>query len=160
MVGWVKSVGRGAAGDGGRVRRLDPGRWEADVKVIGMAAMLVLAVPAPALAGRTVASTYGWPGEGWSESHQQLAGCGHHKIGGWNAGDRLPCRLHPRIRGIASRRLPLGTLVAVCYRRCALGRVVDRGPYANGASVDVTFGMARAIGMPYSVEIVGVRRLS
>ena len=51
--------------------------------------------------------------------------------------------------GTANRTLPCGTLVALYYRgRTMIVRVIDRGPYANGADWDLTEATGRALGVP------------
>lgn len=48
----------------------------------------------------------------------------------------------------AHRTLPFGTRLNVCYSRCAVVRVNDRGPAKwTGRSLDLSRGAARAIGM-------------
>ena len=50
--------------------------------------------------------------------------------------------------GVANRTLPCGTEVSLMYGGRELTvPVIDRGPYANGASWDVTEAAARALGM-------------
>src|SRR5947208_1435470 len=56
-------------------------------------------------------------------------------------GHRLACggRLTTRTLGVAHRHLPCGTPVRVFYGgRSLVVPVVDRGPFANGASYDLT----------------------
>jgi rare lipoprotein A (peptidoglycan hydrolase) len=49
--------------------------------------------------------------------------------------------------GVAHRTLPCGTLVEFFYRgRTVTVPVIDRGPYANHASWDLTYAAARALG--------------
>ena len=56
----------------------------------------------------------------------------------------------------ASRTLPMGTKLEVCYRGCAVVRINDRGPHINtGRNLDLSFGAAKAIG----VVRVGVARV-
>jgi rare lipoprotein A (peptidoglycan hydrolase) len=59
------------------------------------------------------------------------------------------------IVGVASRTLPCGTLVLIAYRgRHLTVPVIDRGPYAhNGASWDLTWGAASALGIEDTVRI-------
>ncbi len=46
----------------------------------------------------------------------------------------------------AHRTIPLGTKVYVCGPAgCATLRINDRGPYANGASIDLSMAAARVI---------------
>lgn len=60
----------------------------------------------------------------------------------------------PVIVGVASRTLPCGTLVLVNYRGHRLTvPVIDRGPYANGATWDLTWGAASALAIKETVRI-------
>jgi len=63
--------------------------------------------------------------------------------------------LRPALVGVANRRLPCGTLVAVSYRgQHLIVPVLDRGPYGhNGASWDLTSGAARALKIKETVRI-------
>jgi peptidoglycan lytic transglycosylase len=57
-------------------------------------------------------------------------------------------RLGRATLGVANRTLPCGTEVSLMYGGEELTvPVIDRGPYANGASWDVTMATARALGM-------------
>ena len=50
--------------------------------------------------------------------------------------------------GVANRKLPCGTEVAIYYRgRTVVVPVIDRGPYANHANWDLTTATGRALGM-------------
>ena len=61
----------------------------------------------------------------------------------------------------AHKTLPVGTRLRVCYRRCAIVRVNDRGPYIQGREVDLSNGAAEAIGLTASgVGRVKVTRLN
>jgi rare lipoprotein A len=65
-------------------------------------------------------------------------------------GRRTACgpRLRRSTLGVANRTLPCGTEVSLMYRgRQLTVPVIDRGPYANGASWDVTMAAASALGM-------------
>jgi rare lipoprotein A len=54
--------------------------------------------------------------------------------------------LTPRTIGVANTTLPCGTLVEFYFRgRTVRAPVIDRGPYANGASWDLTTGAAAAL---------------
>jgi rare lipoprotein A len=56
--------------------------------------------------------------------------------------------------GVANRTLPCGTLVKVTYAGHSLTvPVLDRGPYADGASWDLTSGAAEALGITETVRI-------
>ncbi|MEA2482808.1 MAG: rare lipoprotein [Thermoleophilaceae bacterium] len=65
-------------------------------------------------------------------------------------GNRLACggRLTHSTLGVAHKRLPCGTKVALKYRgRTIVVPVVDRGPYSRGVSYDLTAATARKLGM-------------
>lgn len=47
----------------------------------------------------------------------------------------------------AHKTLPFGTRLKVCFKRCAVVRVNDRGPYIHGRSIDLSKGAADAIGL-------------
>jgi len=47
----------------------------------------------------------------------------------------------------AHKTLPFGTKLNVCYERCAVVRVNDRGPFIPGRSLDLSKGAADAIGL-------------
>ncbi len=62
--------------------------------------------------------------------------------------------LTPGVVGVANRTLPCGTLVAVTYKGHSLTvPVLDRGPYAHGASWDLTAGAAEALGITETVRV-------
>jgi len=50
--------------------------------------------------------------------------------------------------GVAHKSLPCGTRVHICYQRCVVARVIDRGPYVAGREFDLTGPVRYAIGMP------------
>jgi rare lipoprotein A len=61
----------------------------------------------------------------------------------------------------AHKTLPFGTRLQVCFRRCAVVRVNDRGPYIRGREIDLSKGAADAIGLTASgVGRVKVTRLN
>jgi rare lipoprotein A len=61
----------------------------------------------------------------------------------------------------AHKTLPFGTQLRVCFKRCAVVRVTDRGPYIHGRSLDLSKGAADAIGLTGSgVGRVTVTRLN
>src|SRR5436190_11741145 len=71
-------------------------------------------------------------------------------------GNRLACggRLARNTLGVAHRRLPCGTKVALRYRgRTVVVPVIDRGPYAHGVSFDLTQATARKLGVTQTVHI-------
>jgi rare lipoprotein A (peptidoglycan hydrolase) len=62
--------------------------------------------------------------------------------------------------GVANRKLPCGTQVAIYYRgRTVVVPVIDRGPYANNANWDLTMATGRALGMN-STSTVGAMSLA
>ena len=61
----------------------------------------------------------------------------------------------------AHKTLPFGTKLRVCFKRCAVVRVTDRGPYIHGRELDLSKGAADAIGLTASgVGRVKVTRLN
>lgn len=65
--------------------------------------------------------------------------------------------LRPSTLGVANRTLPCGMLVSLYYGgRTIVVPVIDRGPYANGASWDLTEATGRALGMPGTETIDAV----
>jgi rare lipoprotein A (peptidoglycan hydrolase) len=71
-------------------------------------------------------------------------------------GKRTSCgrTMTTELVGVAHRTLPCGTRVRVYYRgRTIVAPVVDRGPFANGASWDLTAAAARAVGMTQTSTI-------
>ena len=61
----------------------------------------------------------------------------------------------------AHKTLPFGTRLRVCFQRCAVVRVNDRGPYIYGRGIDLSKGAADAIGLTASgVGRVKVTRLN
>jgi len=61
----------------------------------------------------------------------------------------------------AHKTLPFGTRLKVCYKRCAVVRVNDRGPYVHRRSFDLSKGAADAIGLTRSgVGKVKITRLT
>jgi peptidoglycan lytic transglycosylase len=75
-------------------------------------------------------------------------------------GKRTACgqRMTHRLLGVAHRSLPCGTKVALLYAgRTITVPVVDRGPFANGASYDLTSATAEALGMTQTSRIGAVR---
>jgi len=71
-------------------------------------------------------------------------------------GNRLACggRLTRSTLGVAHKRLPCGTKVALRYHgRTVVVPVIDRGPYARGVSYDLTQATARKLGMTQTVRL-------
>jgi rare lipoprotein A len=71
-------------------------------------------------------------------------------------GQKTACgqTMSPVIVGVASRTLPCGTLVLVDYKGHQLTvPVIDRGPYAHGATWDLTWGAASALTINETVRV-------
>lgn len=71
-------------------------------------------------------------------------------------GQKTACgqTMSPVIVGVASRTLPCGTLVLVNYKGHRLTvPVIDRGPYAHGATWDLTSGAASALTIAETVRV-------
>ena len=47
----------------------------------------------------------------------------------------------------ASKTLPFGTRLRVCYQGCVDVRINDRGPYIGNRSLDLSYGAAQRIGL-------------
>ena len=47
----------------------------------------------------------------------------------------------------AHKTLPFGTKLRVCYEGCATVRINDRGPFSGDRELDVSRGVAEAIGL-------------
>ena len=61
----------------------------------------------------------------------------------------------------AHKTLPFGTRLKVCFKRCAVVTVNDRGPYIYNRNLDLSKGAADAIGLTASgVGRVSVTRLN
>ena len=78
-------------------------------------------------------------------------------------GKRTACgqRMTHRLLGVAHRSLPCGTKVALLYKgRTITVPVVDRGPFANGATYDLTSATAEALGMTQTSRVGAVRASS
>ena len=77
-------------------------------------------------------------------------------------GNRTACgeRLTKQMVGIADRTLPCGTPVSLTYNGQTLTLpVIDRGPYANGVTIDLTHAAAQELGITETVA-VGMLALS
>ncbi len=71
-------------------------------------------------------------------------------------GHRTACgeTLTRHILGVASRNLPCGTPVTLFYNGQTLTvPVIDRGPYANGATFDLSYATAQALGVLETVNV-------
>jgi rare lipoprotein A (peptidoglycan hydrolase) len=71
-------------------------------------------------------------------------------------GNRTACgyTLTEHLRGVAHRSLPCGHPVTLYYNgHCGYTRVVDRGPYAKGVTLDLTAAVAKALGLSGSERL-------
>ena len=73
-------------------------------------------------------------------------------------GNPLGCggRLYVGTEGVAHKSLPCGRRIRVCYRRCVLTRVIDRGPYVDAREFDLTQALRYRIGFPNGVAVIRV----
>jgi rare lipoprotein A len=74
-------------------------------------------------------------------------------------GSRTACGqvLTPALVGVAHPTLPCGTMVDIAYGSKTISvPVIDRGPYANGASYDLTMATAAELGVADTVHIGAV----
>ena len=71
-------------------------------------------------------------------------------------GNKTACgqRLYTTTLGVAHRSLPCGTQVALrANGRSIVVPVIDRGPYANGATYDLTRATAERLGVMHTAHI-------
>jgi rare lipoprotein A len=83
----------------------------------------------------------------------------HYGVGDGYGGRKTASgeRMNPHAMTAAHRTLPFGTILHVTYRgRSVAVRVNDRGPFVRGRCVDLSWGAAKAIGLP-GVGAVTVR---
>ncbi|MEA2403444.1 MAG: rare lipoprotein [Thermoleophilaceae bacterium] len=102
-----------------------------------------------AVDGRVGPQTTGALAWGWNVQQASFFGPGLY-------GNRTACGqvLTPRTRGIAHRSLPCGTAVPVYHDGLiAIFRVIDRGPYVSGVSIDLTYAAARRVGVSSTTAV-------
>jgi rare lipoprotein A (peptidoglycan hydrolase) len=71
-------------------------------------------------------------------------------------GRRTACgtKLTHNTLGVAHKRLPCGTNVALRYRgHTVVVPVIDRGPYSRGVDYDLTYATARSLGMRHTSHL-------
>jgi rare lipoprotein A (peptidoglycan hydrolase) len=112
-----------------------------------------------------VATTGSVAGGGLAFSAMKTAGATWYGPGLY--GNHTACgqTLLPQTIGVAHRSLPCGTAVKFNYQgRSVIARVIDRGPYSDGFSWDLTNGARRLLGFEgagpirYAVELKFARR--
>lgn len=144
------------------------------VKYLGVAAVLAMSGPAvardyyrPMVAAPGVATPFGfspWGPPVPAARRSYRARGGGTMVATWyGGGERLSSHTASGERfnrgGLtaAHRTLPFGTRLRVTNPRTGLTTVVrvnDRGPFANGASLDLARGAARAIGMTSKARLI------
>lgn len=74
-------------------------------------------------------------------------------------GNRTACgqTLQSWTRGVAHKTLPCGRRLRICFRRCTVTRVIDRGPYVGPREFDLTAATRYAIGFPNGVASIRVQ---
>jgi rare lipoprotein A (peptidoglycan hydrolase) len=87
-------------------------------------------------------------------ANRQQVALGKATVASWYGpglyGNRTACGqiLRPHVIGVAHRTLACGTLVRLTYRdRVLVAPVIDRGPYAQGVTWDLTEGAADMLGL-------------
>jgi rare lipoprotein A (peptidoglycan hydrolase) len=122
----------------------------------GLAAVLtaVVALPAAASTGSTNGGASSTPPPEQPADQQARTADYQSAKATWYGpglfGNKTACGqvLTHRILGVAHKRLPCGTKVALRYRgRTVVVPVIDRGPYAHGVDYDLTQATARKLGM-------------
>ena len=122
----------------------------------GLAAVLtaVVALPAAASTGSTNGGASSTPPPEQPADQQARTADYRAAKATWYGpglfGNKTACGqvLTHRILGVAHKRLPCGTKVALRYRgRTVVVPVIDRGPYAHGVDYDLTQATARKLGM-------------
>ena len=125
--------------------------------------LLVIAVAllcASAVSTTALAATGGASAPGTATAGTPAAPSTKAQIATWFGpgfyGQKTACgqTMSPEIVGVASRTLPCGTLVLVNYKGHRLTvPVIDRGPYGNGATWDLTWGAASALTITETVRV-------
>jgi rare lipoprotein A len=159
--------------DGNRPGRKDRRReratgerpWSAARWLVLVAVCAAVALPAAAHGATggasTVASTQATTGEGLVFTPMQAAGATWYGPGFY--GNRTACgqTLRPETVGVAHRTLPCGTPVKFSYRgRQIVTRVIDRGPFADGYTWDLTNGARKTLGFESSDRVLFAVALS
>jgi rare lipoprotein A (peptidoglycan hydrolase) len=128
-------------------RRSWPAGWPAALLLIVVASVLA-APPVQATTGgaSTVASSEAQAGAGIAFAPMRWAGATWYGPGLY--GNHTACGqlLLPHTVGVAHRNLPCGTTVKFAYHgHSVITQVIDRGPYSEGNSWDLTHAAARAL---------------
>ena len=94
--------------------------------IILMGLLLTMSVIKPGLAATGLASYYAYPFHGRTMANGK------------------PFNMYAMTA--AHRHLPFGTKLEVCYKRCAVVTITDRGPYVGKRELDLSLAAAKAIG--------------
>lgn len=127
-------------------------RWAA---LLAAAALLASAVPSKAATGGA-SLAYGALPSAQDIAFSPLRAAGATWYGPGFYGHHTACGqvLRPNVIGVAHRSLPCGTVVKLAYQgRSILTTVIDRGPYAQGYTWDLTNGARLALGLEGSDQI-------
>jgi hypothetical protein len=134
-----------------------PGHGRRSLLRLGMAMLAVLvlglaAVPASQAATGGASSYAATPEPEAAASSEiafggfRLAGASWYGPGLWGRQTACGQTLRPTTIGVAHKTLPCGTMVKFVYHgRAVLAPVIDRGPYINGRSFDLTAAAAQAL---------------
>src|SRR3954469_4671641 len=115
-----------------------------------------VALPAAASTGATNGGASPTPAPAQNDQRAQQARSADYKpatatwYGPGLYGNKLACggKLTHHTLGVAHKRLPCGTQVAIKYQgHTIVVPVIDRGPYSRGVSYDLTEPTARKLGM-------------
>jgi rare lipoprotein A (peptidoglycan hydrolase) len=111
-------------------------RWLGGVFMVAIVSIVCATIWAARADGRPVGgqALASWYGPGL---YGNVLGCAGHP--------KVPTRFRVGHFGVAHKTLPCGTMVLVCYRRCAWARVIDRGPFIAGRDFDLTAAVARYV---------------
>ncbi len=155
-------------------RRLKDGSWRTTVTTTTSAGgafdvvwrtkragrFVLRAIPGPAAEATAASVTAAVPATGETEVtvfRQAVA----TYFGPGFFGSRTACGqvLRKRTLGVAHRTLPCGTLVDFYYRgRTISVPVIDRGPFREGTTWDLTSATAEALGITQTVRLGALRR--
>ncbi len=123
-------------------------------------AVAIALICAAALSPTALASASGAAAAGGTPAGTPVKAGAKPQVATWFGpgfyGQQTACgqTMSPVIVGVASRTLPCGTLVLVNYKGHRLTvPVIDRGPYANGATWDLTWGAASALTITETVRV-------
>jgi rare lipoprotein A len=114
-----------------------------------------VALPAAASTGASNGGTSATPPPADSQTQDQARTAAYKPVkatwyGPGLYGNRMACgsKLTHHTLGVAHKRLPCGTKVALRYQgHTIVVPVIDRGPYSRGVDYDLTYATAQKLGM-------------